>query len=83
MTTIYLDGRQYHDAKTLHADLQRLLQFPEYYGRNADAFHDCLDEMNLRLRLVVMSSPEGEVLRALKLIGRVIEDDGGICDWRA
>lgn len=32
-------------SKTIHPNLEHSLDFPDYYGRNLDAFADCLDDM--------------------------------------
>jgi RNAse (barnase) inhibitor barstar len=31
--------------KVLHADLARVFSFPDYYGRNWDAFDECIDDI--------------------------------------
>ena len=31
----------------MHADLQRTLCFPSYYGHNLDALHDCLEDLSV------------------------------------
>lgn len=31
--------------QTLHSNLKDILNFPEYYGKNLDAFSDCLNDM--------------------------------------
>lgn len=41
--TLHLD--QCYDKEQLHSYLKEQLHFPEYYGCNLDALHDCLSEM--------------------------------------
>ncbi len=36
----------------LHAELARLLSFPEYYGANFDALYDCLTDSHASLRIL-------------------------------
>ncbi len=31
----------------MHADFERTLSFPSYYGSNFDAFHDCLEDLSV------------------------------------
>ncbi|MGM9955179.1 MAG: barstar family protein [Peribacillus sp.] len=33
------------DLESYHNDLASILHFPDYYGKNLDAFHDCLLDM--------------------------------------
>ena len=54
-----------------------MLGLPEYYGCNADALYDCLEERRERVNLVVLSQGEGETAEALAKVRRVIEDCGG------
>lgn len=42
---IYLDGTYMCTKKEAHEYLQEQLHLPEYYGKNLDALHDCLTEM--------------------------------------
>ena len=43
--TIQLEGVS--SKEELHERLARALEFPDYYGRNWDAFWDCITELNL------------------------------------
>ena len=38
-------------ARQLHEKLSRLLIFPEWYGHNLDALHDCLTDLPSATRL--------------------------------
>ena len=46
MTQITLDGNMLADAANVHEYLKEMLSFPEYYGKNLDALHDCLTELD-------------------------------------
>ena len=46
MTQITLDGDMLADASNVHEYLKEMLSFPEYYGKNLDALHDCLTELD-------------------------------------
>ena len=39
------DCERWASTEEMHADFQRTLSFPAYYGRNLDAFNDCLGDL--------------------------------------
>lgn len=45
MKQIVLDGNKLADADNVHDYLKEMLAFPEYYGKNLDALHDCLTDL--------------------------------------
>lgn len=45
MEQITLDGNVLADASQVHDYLKKCLQFPKYYGKNLDALHDCLTDL--------------------------------------
>ncbi len=45
MKTIVLDGKEMLTRHQLHEYIARRLCFPEHYGNNLDALHDCLGEI--------------------------------------
>ena len=42
MLTVHLDAARILDWETFHTECQREFGFPDYYGRNMDAWVDCL-----------------------------------------
>lgn len=40
-----LDGKKMTSREEAHKYLKEVFNFPEYYGANLDALHDCLAEM--------------------------------------
>ena len=46
MKKIILDCSQISDAPALHRALKEALGFPDFYGHNLDALHDCLTEIS-------------------------------------
>ena len=45
MKYVFLDGEKILSNADLHRAFAVALDFPEYYGKNLDALHDCLSEM--------------------------------------
>ncbi len=45
MYTCIIDGKRIKDREMLHGILADLLEFPDWYGRNLDALHDCLTDI--------------------------------------
>ena len=45
MKQVILDGNILADATQVHDYLKEMLEFPEYYGKNLDALHDCLTDL--------------------------------------
>jgi hypothetical protein len=42
-----LDCQRWISDDLMHADWQLILSFPDYYGRNLDAFNDCLSDLSV------------------------------------
>lgn len=45
MKKLIFDGEQITDSDSLNITLKRVLNFPDYYGYNLDALHDCLTDV--------------------------------------
>ena len=74
MKQIILDGNILADATQVHDYLKEMLEFPEYYGKNLDALHDCLTDLeNVE---ITITSPEEDgaifqrILRVFKAADR-------------
>lgn len=50
---IVLDGRQMTDPEATHHYLAKMLDFPDYYGKNLDALYDCLTDIDSHTALVL------------------------------
>ena len=42
MKEIVLEGKAFVDIETTHVLLKEVFDFPDYYGKNLDAFWDCI-----------------------------------------
>lgn len=73
-----IDGRQFSDGKAVHRMLKTLLCLPDYYGGNADALYDVLDE---RINLRLLSLGGEDTAKTLRKVARVVQDLGGTVIW--
>ena len=68
MKRVELLASQMTDNEALHDVLARDLELPEWYGRNLDALHDCLMELQ-DVELVLIGWPdEGYLSRVRRVI---------------
>lgn len=72
--TVTLDAREMGSRKAAHAYLKEQLSFPEHYGFNLDALHDCLTEYG-ELEVTFVGAEEAEdyfakVLRVFRASAR-------------
>ncbi len=52
MRTIVIDGKFMTSKKEAHDYLAKRLSFPDYYGKNLDALHDCLLDISTPTHIV-------------------------------
>jgi len=45
MRTFKIDGRKLKDWKSFHSTFKKVMGFPDYYGKNMNAWIDCMDEL--------------------------------------
>ena len=50
---VTLSGNRMKTKASLHTYIARKLHFPDYYGNNLDALHDCLSERTTPLHITV------------------------------
>lgn len=76
-----IDGRQFSDGKAVQRMLKKLLCLPDYYGDNADALRDVLDERGERIDLRLLSLGGEDTAKTLRKVARVVQDLGGMVIW--
>lgn len=52
MRTIVIDGQFMTSKENAHNYLAKRLSFPDYYGKNLDALHDCLLDISTKTDIV-------------------------------
>jgi Barstar, RNAse (barnase) inhibitor len=63
MTLVRLDMKPIRDEKTFHEAFARTLGFPDYYGRNLDAWIDCMTSLDdPSAGMTTVHAPQGGVL---------------------
>ena len=68
MKRVELIASQLTDKNILHDVLIRELELPEWYGRNLDALHDCLTQLQDVELVLVGFSDEGYLARVRRVI---------------
>ncbi len=56
MRVIILDCAEFKSRTAAHRYIKRKLGFPEYYGENLDALHDCLSELASDTAVVILNA---------------------------
>jgi hypothetical protein len=45
MATVFLDAVEIKDSDSFHAAFEKLIGFPHFYGKNGDAWIDCMSSL--------------------------------------
>jgi ribonuclease inhibitor len=72
---VTIDCRDSMDA--IHAQLARELAFPDWYGKNLDALHDCLTERKDPVEFTLLHPEERPVL--VRVLKDAAEENPNIC----
>jgi len=56
MNIVILDGARISCVEDMHSVFADSLGFPEYYGRNLDALHDLLGDLNEFTSIIVLKA---------------------------
>jgi hypothetical protein len=86
MPKAVIDTRAIHDWDTLHTACKEAFGFPDFYGRNGDAFIDCLtylDEGDGMSRFVLKPGEtlSVELLDAYEFAGRAPDLAAALIAW--
>ena len=82
---LFLNARRMTTRESAHEHLKERLRLPEWYGKNLDALHDCLGEINEPTRIILRFSPVleqalGEYgLSILRVLQQATEENWNIC----
>ena len=58
MKIIILDGKMMTSRSEAYEYMNRVIQFPDYFGKNLDALADCLGELNGETVIVLLNKAE-------------------------
>ena len=72
MKIISLDGRMMLTRSSAYDYMNRVFQFPDYFGKNLDALADCLSELNEEAIVIFIN--RHDMLEALEGYGEKILD---------
>ena len=64
------------DERSLHHYLFKMLNFPEYYGSNWDAFDECIRDVEVPKKLIISHFAElqSKVPRGARLLKECLDD---------
>lgn len=75
MRQIILDGNILADAARVHDYLLEMLDFPEYYGRNLDALHDCLTDLEDVEITITVPEEDGAIFQRVVRVFKAAENE--------
>ena len=73
--TDYLDGNVLADAAKVHDYLMEMLDFPEYYGKNLDALHDCLTDLEDIEITITAPEEDGAIFQRILRVFKASENE--------
>lgn len=79
MDAIYLEGSLLNNRDEAMELLGRALYLPEWWGRNLDALHDCLTDLDRPVKLVLRGRAELESTPFGRVLLRVLRDAAAEC----
>ena len=75
MKQIILDGNILADAAKVHDYLMEMLDFPEYYGKNLDALHDCLTDLEDVEIVITAPEEDGAIFQRILRVFKASENE--------
>ena len=79
--TICLDGGLLQNREEAMDFLGNALRLPEWWGRNLDALHDCLTDLDRPVRLELRGREQMEATRFGRTLLRVLRDSAAETPW--
>lgn len=55
MKVVFLDGQKIGGIGQVHEIFSSSLSFPDYYGKNLDALHDCLTDISDPVGVIIVN----------------------------
>lgn len=76
MKKVIIDGSKIESRADMHDVLAKGLDFPEWYGKNLDALHDCLTDISEECEIVIENDEKlrNALERQYKGFMKVFED---------
>lgn len=76
MKIVFLDGRKIDKPADLHRAFAEDLEFPDYFGKNMDALHDCLTDIFEDVGIIAVNTDllEENLGRSWRAFRRMIAD---------
>lgn len=74
METIFLNGAELTDRSKALELLGRVLDLPEWWGKNLDALYDCMTSLGYPLRLKLLNREAAEASDFGRRLLRVMDD---------
>ena len=73
MTVFKINGKKITDWNSFHSEFKSILNFPDYYGENMDAWIDCVDDLTENPTLLEIEN--GKFLKEKKpeLLNAILE----------
>jgi RNAse (barnase) inhibitor barstar len=80
MTIVRIDTRRITDWDSFHTLFFEEFQFPDYYGRNMDAWIDCMSDIDL-LTVIQLDHVDEFAMRCPELYDAILEATAFV-NWR-
>lgn len=72
--SVIIDCKTWSDKAAAHESLKKALEFPDWYGCNADALYDLLTERPYAITLTNLATAKASMGRDLEVILTVMKD---------
>ena len=73
MNIYKIDGKKITDWDSFHNEFKREMKFPDYYGKNMNAWIDCIDELSENTTLLQIENGEYLKENSPELLNSILE----------